>query len=145
MEIYWVHYFGDYLWEERIQALRGKLHIWPWEHQKSNQKRFLWEDIFTNGKLSSIYFITVTFPIEICYLKLLYLFIGCFFEYLPLTILHFWAVYFTSFKEFNILWTCYFYFTSIKSTNNFWIVQGMVDDFNKFLRNILLGVENTAD
>ena len=93
----------------------------------------------------SRFLITDPFYFELCQLTLVYPFLGCIFEYLPLSLLQVCGVSLTRFKEFKVLWPCYFSSPSPKFPDTFWRVWGVIDGFNQFLRKIYFGVENTLD
>ena len=68
----------------------------------------------------SIVLINIIFSTELCYLALVHSFIGCYFEYLPLSPLDVCDVSLTGLNEFTAFWSGYFTFPEGIGTFNLW-------------------------
>ena len=92
-----------------------------------------------------IVLITVMLATEIFYLTLICSFIGCYFEFLPLSPLHVCSVSLKSFKEFRTLWPFPFTYLPVKGIYTFWKVQGIIGGFDESFRQIASGAKKRAD
>ena len=89
--------------------------------------------------------ITGTLATGMFYLTPLCSFIGCFFEYLPLSSLQVYSVSLNFFKKFKAFCPCHVTSQSVKGIYTFWKFRGSIDRFNKSCSQINSGTEQATD
>ena len=126
--------------------------IWVKNHlfYKGNNKYLTDRDVFCTKYLQRIIFPLYSFNYFYLLLLTMLYCTSLYIYWTSLWVITYISLYIcgfslTRFKEFKELWPWYFYSPLVKDIDTFWRVRGLIEGFNKFHRNINLGLEKTAD